>query len=263
MIWNGILAFALQRCPDLERSLRGVAPEHIERLESSRRITLPRGYVRFLETMGRSSGEFHPFGPRQIHRFPDLLQALSPDDHSPERYFRVAIHDDPSTISSYDRFLDLARGNGEDAPLVMFESGVEVSPGDIIDEHSTFLERMARAVFAHFDLTTRAVHATIRVPNLVPARGRELAGIARELLMRSGAGPAMPVLSRVACLRRADLGCLVEVHEATRLLSITVGSEDSRVLESTTAEILTGIPGAVRVGADGRLRARGRRRGKR
>lgn len=244
MGWVDLLAFLRMRDPAYLDTVKGVPREEISLCEEGCKISLPSLYVDFLMKMGASSGTFHPFGVTQVCNFYELVEQLPAEDYPGDRYFKVAFETDPSLVASYDAFLDLARSNGQDAPLVQFEDGGGFAPEYVVEVGFTLEEWLTRRIFSHFDVNRRAEHRNLWWFCESPADGRRKLEAAINLLDKMGLVPVLPPLPRVMCLWRDTLSALLEVSGSTGSISIALGTDEGHILRVAVEQVLDGLPGA-------------------
>jgi hypothetical protein len=244
MSWNELVGFIDAADPSFMAKTHGVPRSDVEATEAGCRITLPDLYRQFLMTMGVDSDGFPPFGATQMHGFYDVIAELPTEDYPRDRYFRVSLASDDSQISPPDWFLDLARGDANDAPLVTFEGGGGFAPQNVVDTGFTFGEHITDAVFRFFELDRRPATDRIFVANLSPPEARRRMKVAADLLTKMGFEVVLPVLARVTCLRRKTASVVIAVREPTELLKLNVGCADRKELGTLIDQILVGLPGA-------------------
>jgi hypothetical protein len=252
MSWEVILDFIQSKDSAFLASVQGVPAEVIRGVEEAYRIDLPRGYVRFLSIMGESSGSFAPFAAEQTHSFAELLEHL-PESLPEGRYFKVSFSDDDQVITPVNYFLDLARSDGEDAPLVMFEQGAGFDPDSAIDDGFTFGEYIAMRVFSFFEFERRAHHSAVLVFRVPPQRGPAQVAAGVQLLASLGFRLVLPPLPRVSCLERGGLAALVSHPATTPVFVINIGGDDAPALKAMVEQVRNGTPNGKVRGTDGNL----------
>lgn len=254
MNWSDLLGLVTARDPAYLRTIQGVPREEVARCEENARIRLPGLYVDFLVTMGAGSGAFHPFGATQTCTFAALIAELPTEDYPEDRYFKVAFESDPSMITFYDMFLDLGRSDGEDAPLVTFETGGEFAPHIVTEVGFTVAEWLSSGVFASFELRRRPQHEHLGC--FRPTRGeiQHAMEAALELFVAQGLEPALPPLPRVACLRDATRSVLLTSRGTSHALGIEVGADSRAALAPAIEQILQRLPGTKLHARPGRRR---------
>lgn len=128
-----IVDFIDARLPGFRSAVRGASPEAIAALQARTSAPLPGLYRDFLTVMGESSSVFPAF-PGYIWNVAALLDCWPGDDsvaYDRNRYFKIALNASQEAVSHEDYFLDLARSDGDDAPIVCFEDPSEDGvPGD-------------------------------------------------------------------------------------------------------------------------------------
>jgi hypothetical protein len=244
MSWHDLLAFIRTRDASYLDSVRGVSPQDVALCEQNCAIELPRLYVGFLTTMGEDTGAFWPFGARQNCRFYDLIEMLPAEDYPGSRFFKIAFEDDPSAITHYDLFLDLARSDGEDAALVRFEDSGAFAHEGVHEVGFTLQEWFNARFFDYFEVYRRPRTRTVFI-SPPPASGVEQCmRQALGLLSKMGLESALPLMPRVACLGGSSLSASVELHETTRGVSVDLGADDPTELRVTIEQLVDGLPGA-------------------
>ncbi|SFD88104.1 hypothetical protein SAMN05518672_103665 [Chitinophaga sp. CF118] len=247
--WPLVIEFIRQRAPAFLSQLVGVPDEVISTLIANRDVMLPASYVEFLRLMGINSNGYFPFGGMQDHTFPSIIERFEDDEEDAPpagRFFPVAIETDLSMDPLYDHYLDLQRGNGNDAPLVMLEPGVPFKWQTPIETSETFNERITKSVFCRFQLhncTERDVVA-MGGGKLQAGGGSTALQQALALLQRIGFTPALPLLGRVVCVQAGPLSVLAGVNEEYELLTMQLGGNNSLAVKELADQLLKDLPGA-------------------
>ncbi|WP_164018146.1 SMI1/KNR4 family protein [Pyxidicoccus trucidator] len=248
-----MIEFIRQRDPAFLSQVEGMPDAAISALAADRGVTLPATYVEFLRRMGGHSHGYTPFGATQDHGFAAIAERLEAerlddkDDAPPGRFFPVAIETDLSLVALYDHYLDLQRGDGDDAPLVTLEQGVPFRWQTPDETGETCGERIAASVFNHFELRLRANRDVVALGGALQAgQGRAALQQALALLQRAGFAPVLPLLGRVACLQAGPLSVLAKVNENYELLTLRIGSDDALAVKELVSQLLAGLPGARR-----------------
>lgn len=132
MNWQCFLEFLNERRPGIGDQIRGTPVSEIESLQRRCPQPLPKNYVNFLRYFGSSAGEF-PFFLEHRYLIQDLLEfpteAVAWD---PLRYLLIGILESRDREDPFDLFLDLAKGNAVDAPLVGIDPDPEESNPPVI-----------------------------------------------------------------------------------------------------------------------------------
>jgi hypothetical protein len=172
------------------------------------------------------------------------LAQLPSNDYPTDRYFKVAFESDAMSVANEDMYLDLARSDGQDAPLVKFE--IPLGPDDEIeDEPLSLPERIISQVFWILDVARTKYAGSILVFGEESSwNGQRTKNHATRLLLERGFSATLPELPRVACLRRGPVSVLIEVSDELELVGFKFGGESSEATESFAQELLTGVPGA-------------------
>jgi len=240
--WNILLEYIRAKDPRLAASFRGVPRRDIEACEAKYRVTFPISYVGFLVVMGEDSGSLQPFGRTQQHTFSEILQQLPLDDDPGERFFMIAFDVDPLPLADLKTFLDLARSDGNDAPLAVFETGEGASP--IINDWDFMLgESLTRRIFNNLELDRRTYKGRVFVQSQNPKHGLEIKRASMELLAGAGFQVALPELNRVACLRRDASSAFVIVQDETHLVDVTLGTDnDLEGVDMALTSLLNAFP---------------------
>lgn len=192
--------------------------------------------MNFLQVLGQEGGAFRPFGKTMQHNFYDLVQQLPAEDYPGDKFFKIAFETDSSLVAFYDLFLDLRRSDGEDAPLVTFEDGVELSPGAVNEVGLTFDERMMERVFSFFALNRCAERSIVTVDSI------QLRDKAVGLLTSMAFQHVLPSLPRIICLRRGTFCALVKVVADTQTLDVKLGADERTPLGIIVEQLLSGLP---------------------
>jgi hypothetical protein len=248
MDWPLVIEFIRQRDPAFLSRVEGVPDAAVAALAAGRGVTLPASYVEFLRRIGVSSNGYAPFGSTQDHGIAAIAARLDDDDAAPSgRFFPVAIETDESLDPLYDHWLDLQRGDGDDAPLVMLEQGVDLEWQTPVETSETFGERITASVFSHFALRRLAGRDVVSVGGTLQA-GEGRAALQRALarLQRAGFAPVLPLSGRVACLQAGPLSVYARVNENYELLTLRLGGDDLRSVTELAEQLLADLPGARR-----------------
>jgi hypothetical protein len=235
----------LAKDPTFAASLEGVSREDVAELELGLSIVLPRGYVDFLTSMGRSSDGFHPFTPLQNHEFDELLDDLPPRNYDADRLFKVSLASDPEEVSPLDYFLDLTRSDGDDAPLVMAPHDGPIQSDSILEIGLTFGEHIMARLFTFLELHRRPENASVVVGGLERRQAQLRRNESLQLLQRIALTPALPPLPRVVCLTSATVSALVNIDEYTRTLEIELGADDRSALVAVVDGVSSRLSGAT------------------
>ncbi|WP_163999707.1 SMI1/KNR4 family protein [Pyxidicoccus caerfyrddinensis] len=248
MDWPLVIEFIRQRDPAFMSRVEGVPAAAVAALAAGRGVTLPASYVEFLRRMGSNSNGYAPFGPTQDHGLAAIAERLDDEDAAPSgRFFPVAIETDESLDPLYDYCLDLQRGDGDDAPLVMLEPGVDLEWQTPVEISETFGERITASVFNHFALRRLAGRDVVSVGGTLQAgEGRAALQRALVLLQRAGFAPVLSLSGRVACLQAGPLSVDARVNENYELLTLRLGGDDPRAVTTLAEQLLTDLPGARR-----------------
>ncbi len=220
----------------------GVAPDQIDAIERQYRIALPSNYVDFLQTMGESSGGLPLFGATRVHSFSRVI-ARRPSDYPTEKFFKVAFESHNFAPALEDMYLDLARSDGHDAPLVRFELPLE--PGDEPDEDPlSVTEKIISEIFWHLDVVRKKFAAKVLIfgggVSGDPLRTKQDATVA---LAGLGFTTSLPDLPRVACMTQGAVSLLVSIDES--LITFEFGGDSREEVEAPVKELLDVVPGAV------------------
>lgn len=249
MDWPLVIEFIRQRDPAFLSCVEGMPDAAVAALAAGCGVTLPASYVEFLRRMGVSSNGYAPFGATQDHGMAAIAECLDNEDDAPSgRLFPVAIETDSSLVALYDHYLDLQRGDGDDAPLVMLEQGVSLEVQTPVETRETFVERITASAFNHFELRHRAGCDVLSVGGgtLQAGEGRAALQRALTLLQRAGFAPVLPQSGRVACLQAGPLSVYARLNENYELLTMRLGSDDPLALNELAEQLLADLPGARR-----------------
>ena len=255
MSWDRLVAFVQMEAPSFMASVKGVSPDEIARVESDYRLRLPDNYRRFLLLMGDDSAGFYLFGRGQDQRFANLITHGS-DASYPERYFKIARAIDDSLVTRLDHFLDLARTDGVDAPIVMFETDgdEDFDPDNVIEKGFTFLEHAYRRLFAHVADERAPERVMVAIPSGPGGNEPSSLGDVVRVLEQMRFTLALGPLERVAGLRRGDIWALVATHLDGRGFAVSLWSDERSGLEGPSDQLLIHYPNAT-AHSRGRLHA--------
>jgi hypothetical protein len=243
MNWQTALEFINAADPTFAGQMKGVPPADIEATEAGCNITLPQAYRQFLLLMGAASGRFSATAATQTHRFYEVMELLPDEDYPIDRYFRVSFASDETQISPPDYFLDLARSDGEDAPLVTFEGGGSFNPNEVVETGFTFGEQVSDRIFRVFEFNKRPHTERIYRLEVTLAEAPALMQAAIDLLTRMRFDFALSRLPRIACLNRTDASAIVSISEPNELVKINIGSDRLPELRALVDQVLVGLPG--------------------
>jgi hypothetical protein len=244
MNWSKALEFINTADPTFTTNMRGVPLKDVEAAEAGCKIRLPESYRQFLLMMGVESGRFRATAATQTQNFYDVLELLPDEDYPLDRYFRVSFASDESQISPPDYFLDLARSDGEDAPLVTFEGGGNFNPGDVAETGFTFGEQVTDRIFRFFEFKRRPEKDRVFILSVPPDDAPQHMKAAVDLLGRMRFEIALPPLRRIACLTRTDASAIVAIREPNALVKINIGSLERSGLHALVDQVLVGLRGA-------------------
>jgi hypothetical protein len=254
MDWNALVRFVRAENPAFLAAFRGVPPEEVHAVEELCGVHLPDSYREFLGRMGRDSGRFYLFGPGHAQEL-ETLRADLPADSYPARYFKVAVPVVDSDISPLDYFLDLERSDGVDAPIVTFEDMGHFRQEYVRDLGFTFGEWVTHAIFMFLAIGHEPEQASVVIGSPSPKAAPGLKDEAVALLERMNFALVLPSLERVACLRRGQLGAMVDVLVGGLAVAINLGADDRRALEIVVDQLLMRFPDAAVSGVGGPPRA--------
>ena len=246
MNWTKTLEFIDAADPSFAAKMTGIPAKDIEAMEAGLGIRLPESYRRFLLTMGVESDDFHPFTETQTHSFYQLMELLPGEDYPTKRFFRVSFASDDSQISARDNFLDLARSDGVDAPLVTFEGGGGFKQEYVADTGRMCGEQITDTIFRFFELDRRPLSETIFKSSDGLDEAERQMKVALDLLSRMKFELALPPLRHIACLRRGEASAIVMLPGPTDLLEVDLASTDRKELRVLVDQILVAIPGTER-----------------
>lgn len=242
MEWTTLLAFIQEKDSAYLRTVRGVPRAEITQLEATCGISLPRLYVEFIVTMGADAGAFEPFGPLEIWHFRELVDELPAETYPQHELFRVSIDDDPGAISPRNKFLDLRRSDGTDAPLVLYEEGGPFSWDRVVKSGYTLGEWFTWRVFDFFELDRRSHHRTLHLIFETGREQRENRPVVLDMLTKMSFRPALPPTRTVSCLERPSCSARFEIADELDGLSITLATEHARDVELITEQFRDRFP---------------------
>jgi hypothetical protein len=235
--WSQVIDFIVRKDATIASSFVGVAQSEIDAVQARYRITLPRIYVEFLRSMGESSGALQAFGTTYVHAFSALLAQLPAEDYPGERFFRVAFVAEQYATDPIDTYLDLARSDGNDAPLVDFETPFSPEDTRFSEDHLSFAERLHYRIFRELDIDRRRCGADV-----VVFRDAEAKDAGLDILTRFGFATALPDLRRVACLSRESVGVLISVSDAGALTKFEIGGDSESPIDDVLRQLRGAFP---------------------
>lgn len=242
--WARVVDFIGQRDTALAASFVGVDLRRIHEVETGLGIRLPSAYVDFLTTMGEDSGPLRPFGETRIHAFSRLLAELPPKGYPARRFFKVAVETDELADAWFNTYLDLARSDGNDAALVMFESPLDPRQSDVREQPLSFVEKVVEHIFLSVEVAPKNYGARIFVHGEEPWRGVEIMQQVVQSLIEDGFAAVLPESQRVACLSRGPVSILVTDSDTSELVDLRIGGDDLEATELVVAPLIAAIPGA-------------------
>lgn len=245
MNWSQVVDFIKGRDPELASSLIGVSQSEIDAVQAQYRIVLPSIYVDFLRTMGEDSGKLSPFGKTYSHTFSQLVDELPPEGYPPERFFKVAMAREEFNVDLIDIYLDLTRSDGDDAPLVMFETSLKPAPTHINEYYLTFAERLVYRVFWQLDVSRRQFREDVLVRGKDASESSEVKQTAVAVLTRSGFSAPLPDRRRVGCMTAESASVLTSISGSARQVKFQVGGDGRDALDGPVRELLAAFPGAT------------------
>jgi hypothetical protein len=244
MNWTQALEFINSADPSFAAKMQGVPLKDIEAAEAGCHIRLPESYRQFLLTMGVESGDFRAPVATQTHNFYDVMELLPDEDYPLDRYFRVSFASDETQISPPDYFLDLARSDGADAPLVTFEGGGNFNPRDVVETGFTFGEQVTDRIFRFFEFNKRPETDRIFIPIVVANEAPRQMRTAVDLLTRMHFEMALPPLPHVECLHRRGASAIVAIREPNELVKINLAATERSELRALVDQVLVNLPDA-------------------
>jgi hypothetical protein len=157
MTLDTTVQFIDERVPGFRQRIRGASAATLAELQGFTSRPLPRAYARFLALMGEDSAEFDLFpgfryGASQLVASRRRVESTA---YPSDRYFKIAMQAPGPAEFFTDVFLDLQRGDGEDAPLVSFEDqsggvmGHSYQPSDM---RLGFVHHVRRSAFIDYEL---------------------------------------------------------------------------------------------------------------
>lgn len=242
MEWADLLAFIQEKDPAYLRTIRGVPRAEIAQCEASCAITLPKIYVDFVATMGDDAGAFDPFGAMEIWHFRDLVEELPAESYPQDELFKVSIDDDPGAISPQDKFVDLRRSDGMDAPLVLYEDGGSFSWKSVVRSGYSLGEWLTTRIFDVFELDRRPHIRSLCIIFETAREQRQNRPVVLDMLTKMGFRPALPSLSGISCVQRPSCSARFRAVDEIDGLTIKLGAESRRDLDVITEQFRDRFP---------------------
>jgi len=241
--WSQVMEFIAREDAAAAAACVGVSPGEIDAVQRRYAVTLPSNYVDFLRVMGQSSGGLRVFGATYNHAFSSLLAQRPSTDYPTDKFFKVAFETNRLAVSFEDLYLDLARADGNDAPLVRFE--IPLGPDDEVeDEFLTLSEKVIRELFWELVMVRAKYAGTVIVYGDDASVGPSVKHAAATLLIGLGFSPSLPDVPRIACLRRGTVSVLIEVSEELELVGFRLGGANHDEVQAVAQALLDGVPGA-------------------
>jgi hypothetical protein len=244
LAWSQVIDFIVQHDATLAASFVGVRQSDLEAVQTQYGIRLPSAYADFLRMMGENSGELHPFGETYVHAFSELLEQLPPDGYPAERFFKVAFVAEDLAVDLIDIYLDLSRSDGDDAPLVAFETPLAPNATNFSEDHLSFAERLVYRIFRRLDVDRRRYGAALVVFGAGAWDGRATKQAALNVLMRSGLSAALPDLRRVGCVTRESISVLISDSAPQKLVKFEIGGSSREAIDESVRHLLGAFPEA-------------------
>jgi hypothetical protein len=242
--WARVVDFIAQRDPALAASFVGVDRQRIAAVESQFGITLPSAYVDFLLTMGENSGTLEPFGESRGHAFSELLEELPSQGYPPTRLFKFSFESNPIAEAYFDTYLDLARTDGEDAPIVSFEPPLPADTSKVPDEPLSFRETLFDRICWKLDVARKDYGARIFVFADDPESRLEIKQQGTRVLTALGFTWTLPDLRRVACLSRGAMSALITDSDTSELVDFRLGGDNIEEVDMVAQQLVAVFPGA-------------------
>ncbi len=229
-------------------TVAGAPAAFVASVEQARGVVLPTWYRDFVVTMGRGCRGFVPFSSayagRQEHDFLQLVERAPGASRPPARFFRVSTDVDDG-IDHADIFLDLARSDGHDAPLVLIDPTRPFDSALVSDLGWSLAEALTRSAFLHFRLSRH------RYSSIVIACGDstewmvELRDAAEECLLQAGMQLSLRSLARVRCLAGDDCAAMVEeCADGSLALCVRIAGGNRQTLRQVGARLTDALPDA-------------------
>jgi hypothetical protein len=241
--WADLRAFIDARAPTYWSSTKGVPRDEIAAGEEAAGVKLPRLYVDFLADIGAESGGLKPFGASQTCCFDRIMAELPAEGYPGDRYFKVAIEEDTSLVCFLDTFLDLARSDGHDAPLVQFEDIGMFEEDMVTSQGFTLAEQLTRRVFDFVVLEPRPHKTSLGIYNLkTPEDVERQRQLLYQLLAKMGLTTVLPPEPRVACFHSDKLSALVRFLTEVHSFAVTLGAVDKKVAKAAVEQLRDHVP---------------------
>lgn len=243
MIWSEVIAFIQRHTGGRATGFVGVTQSEIDRVQAQLHIVLPSIYVDFLRTMGENSAGLYPFGETYRHTFSELADELPPEDYPAERFFKVAFAIEELSVDLIDAYLDLSRSDGDDAPLVKFETPFKPTSKAFSEDYLHFGERLVFNIFRRLEADRRKFRASIAVFGPGASNGTGIKEDALRLLTGLGFTAALPDRRRVGCVTGESASALIAVSEG-KLVRVTVDGDTREAVEDPIRVLLNAFPDA-------------------
>ncbi len=244
MNWNAVVEFVRSRDATAAEAMTGVPEEDIRNVEEALHVVLPANYRGFLAVMGHKSGDCWPFGEKQEHNFYEL-EEMSDETAGPPRYFRVTRETDLGQITPESLYLDLARSDGLDAPLVAIEDDVPPDADVAREVGFTVAERVVQFIFRHFEHDLHPASEAIVIHGTTADSAVDSMSRLVQLLVQLGFAPAMPLQKRVVCFSAGAMSVMAYFAEPLKLIKIAVAGTDAARVKNTADGLRHNLPGAT------------------
>jgi hypothetical protein len=173
-----------------------------------------------------------------------LLEELPPQGYDPTRLFKFSFESNPIAEAYFDTYLDLARSDGDDAPIVSFEAPLPADTSGVPDEPLSFRETFFDRVFWRLEVARKDYGARIFVFADDPESRLEIKQQSVSALTALGFTPTLPDLRRVACLSRGATSVLITDSDTSELVDFRLGGDGVDEVDAVAQHLVAAFPGA-------------------
>ncbi len=239
MGWADIENFVQSNDPSVLASARGVEENDLAAFEQS--VSIPAGYREFLQRCGGDAGTLHPLGPKWNAGFYRLAVVPPEDEFLENGLLRIGMHDDSSSITANDIYLDLSTSDGDDAMLVEHESDMPYAAETVEPRGISFLDQVAIQAFQLLQLEPLEHEAELISSGAETPTQQEVLVSIRDVLRRRGLREILVPSDRVVALASDDAAVLIEAENDDPFVLLDVRGRDQKSLGNLVELLLDNV----------------------